>query len=76
MRLRLTPACANGYNGATGAWMPGSEKDVEEPEATRLLGSYPGWFEAVDAPAPAPDPLRESPSVAGRMIKPGRARGK
>lgn len=52
IRLRLTPACVNGYNGQTGAWVVGTEKDVEDAEATRLLGSFPDWFERVHPAKP------------------------
>lgn len=58
-RLRLTTAC-NGYNGATGAWTPGTEKDVEEAEATRLLASFPDWFERV---SPVQKPIAEGSPV-------------
>lgn len=76
MRLRLTEGCPQGgYNGITGSWVIGQEKDVDEAEGVRLLGTFPEWFERVDSPK-APPAIEESPAVSQRQTKPGKGKGK
>ena len=43
MRLRYIRQ-GHAYRGRV-AFEPGEEKDIEEPEATRLLDTFPEWFE-------------------------------
>lgn len=79
MRLRLYGR--DNYNGQTGRWERGEEKEVGEQEAHRLLASFPEWFEAVGGQAEEPavgdaESAPEKSLPAAPRKKPFRGKGK
>jgi hypothetical protein len=58
-RLRYNPARSAPYNGASGTWAPGDEREVSD-EAAKWLLSLEDWFAEVK-----PAPKAEAPVVEG-----------
>lgn len=52
------------YNGNSGTWHPGDEKDVSDTEAAWLLGPMAEQFEAVGGDVPSTVP--SEPALNGR----------
>ena len=55
MRLRFVGfAHTAGYTGASGRWMPGDVREVDDATGAGLLRDFPGAFELVEPPVTSP----------------------
>ena len=54
------------YNGPTGSWSPGDEKEISAADAARLLGTFPDAFEAVGSAPSKPAKTRAVKSPTKR----------
>ncbi len=59
------------YNGPSGSWCAGDEKEVSQADADRLLESFPEYFEPVGSAVAAPKKSRavKSPTKRGGASK-------
>ena len=59
------------YNGPSGAWSAGDEKEVSQADADRLLEDFSEYFEAVGSAVAAPKKTRavKSPTKRGGASK-------
>lgn len=70
MRLRFVGfAHTTGYDGPSGRWSPGDEREVDEATGAGLLHDFPGAFERLE-------PVRNTMATPARdaVARPGRAR--
>jgi len=64
------------YRGLTGLWGVGDQREVEAAEAERLLGDFPGAFEAVGSAPSKPAKTRAVKSPTKRRAAPSKAKPK
>ena len=59
------------YNGPSGSWKAGDEKEVSKADADRLLEDFSEYFEAVGSAVAAPKKTRavKSPTKRGGASK-------
>ena len=59
------------YNGPSGSWCAGDEKEVSQADADRLLESFSEYFEPVGSAVAAPKKTRavKSPTKRGGASK-------
>jgi len=59
------------YNGPSGSWNAGDEKEVSKADADRLLADFSEYFEAVGSAVAAPKKTRavKSPTKRGGASK-------
>ena len=51
-------------------WRQGDEDEVPEPEATRLVETFPDWFERAEETTVTEKPAEEAPAAPAEAPKP------